>query len=67
MKGEDTKKYHGGNLICKSIWREKDAKLIASAPKMLEALQNLENDNNSIPDHAWRLVKEAIECAVGKN
>jgi hypothetical protein len=63
--GEDAKKHYGGNLICESIWREKDAKLIASAPQMLEALQNLENDDNSIPEHAWRLVQDAIKCAVG--
>lgn len=40
-------------------------KLISAAPKMLEALQNLENDANQIPEHAWRLVKDAIESAVG--
>ena len=62
--GEDAKKYYGGNLICESIWREKDAHLIAAAPKMLEALQNLENDSNQIPEHAWKLVKDAISCAL---
>lgn len=62
--GKEAKKYYGGNLICESIYREKDAKLIAAAPKMLEALQNLENDANQIPEHAWKLVKEAINMAI---
>ena len=41
-----------------------NAKLIAAAPDMLEALQNLENDDNSIPEHAWILVKDAIAKAT---
>ena len=45
---------------------EAHMQLILAAPKMLEALENLENDNGAIPDHAWKLVKDAIECAVGK-
>jgi hypothetical protein len=28
--------------------------------EMLEALENLENDDNNIPDHAWKLVQDAI-------
>jgi len=62
--GDDAKKYYGGNLICERIYREKDAYLIAAAPKMLEALQNLENDASQIPEHAWNMVKEAISCAL---
>jgi len=34
--------------------------LISAAPDMLEALQSLENDDNSIPKHAWDLVQNAI-------
>ena len=64
--GEYAKKYYGGNLVCESIWREKDAHLIAAAPKMLEALQNLENYANQIPEHAWEKVKDAIDCALAK-
>ena len=62
--GNYAKKYYGGNLICESICREKDAHLIAAAPKMLEALQNLENDANQIPKNAWKMVKDAISCAL---
>lgn len=32
---------------------------------MLEALQNLENDNNQIPNHAWEMVQKAIQKAIG--
>lgn len=72
-----TEVFSGDTVICSMHWagerignttysrRGENAKLIASAPKMLEALQNLENDDNSIPEHAWRLVQDAIECAVG--
>ena len=45
---------------------EAHVQLILAAPKMLEALENLENDNGAIPDHAWKRIKDAIECAVGK-
>ena len=41
----------------------KDTSLYAAAPDMLNALENLENDNGAIPDHAWRLVQEAISKA----
>lgn len=46
--------------------READKLLIAAAPDMLEALQNLENDDgSSMPDSAWKLVKDAIAKATG--
>lgn len=38
-----------------------------AAPAMLEALQNLENDNGAIPDHAWRMVQNAIAQATGES
>lgn len=40
--------------------------LIAAVPKMIEALENLENDNNQIPEHAWKMVQEAIKQARGE-
>ena len=41
-----------------------NAKLIASAPEMLEALIDLENDNNSIPKPIWDKVQNAIKKAL---
>jgi len=38
--------------------------LINASGKMLEALQNLENDENQIPDRAWKMVEDAIILAV---
>jgi hypothetical protein len=60
----DAHKYYGGALICESVWRKKDLALISAAPDMLEALQNLENDDNSIPEHAWKMVQNAIRKAT---
>ncbi|MFA6572256.1 MAG: hypothetical protein WCT77_13600 [Bacteroidota bacterium] len=62
--GTHADQYYGGALICESIWRKKDVALISASPDMLEALQNLENDDNSIPEHAWKLVKDAIAKAT---
>lgn len=60
--------YYGGKaLICESVYRKKDACLISAAPDMLEALQNLENDDNSIPKHAWEMVQKAIAKATNNN
>ena len=42
-----------------------NARLIAAAPDLLEALKNLENDDGSIPAHAWALVQSAIAKAEG--
>ena len=43
-----------------------NARLIAAAPDLLDALKNLENDDGSIPAHAWELVQSAIAKAEGK-
>ena len=51
-------------MVCESVWRKKDVALISAAPDMLDALQNLENYDNSIPEHAWKLVKDAIAKAT---
>jgi hypothetical protein len=46
-------------LISNEILKVKD--------QLLEALQNLENDDRSIPDHAWAIVQAAIAKAEGTN
>ncbi len=38
-------------------------RLVCAAPLMFEALANLENDDGTIPDHAWRLVQNALHAA----
>jgi hypothetical protein len=48
-----------------NLMREATARLIAAAPDLLEALQNLENDDGSIPHHAWAVVQTAIAKATG--
>lgn len=39
------------------------AELEAVIQEALKALENLENDNGSIPDHAWQMVQAAIAKA----
>ena len=43
---------------------EANAQLIAAAPDMLEALQNIENDDNHMPRSAWDLIQTAIAKAT---
>ena len=40
--------------------------LLKAAPLMYEALANLENDDASIPEHAWKLVQAALDAAGGE-
>ena len=47
--------------------QRKVAELFAAAPDLLEALENLENDNGAIPDHAWQMVQKAIARARGES
>ena len=53
----------GENVIyLAGVWGG-DASLIEAAPDLLTACKNLENDDGSIPEHAWRLVQDAIDRA----
>lgn len=40
---------------------EANAKLIASAPEMLEILSELENDNESIPNWIWERIQKVLD------
>lgn len=51
----------------KDIEAMANAKLIAAAPELLEALLNIENDDNSIPKAIWDLRNAAIQKAVGSD
>lgn len=39
--GHDHVDYYGGHLIAESIWRAEDARLIAAAPELLSALEQM--------------------------
>lgn len=42
-----------------------NARLIAAAPEMLEALENIENDDAHMPAAIWDLIQKAIAKAKG--
>ena len=42
-----------------------NARLIAAAPELLEALKNIENDDGHIPSTIWNMCKAAIAKAEG--
>jgi hypothetical protein len=63
-------KNEAGAVIASVPFKTKDdrdaARMMAAAPAMLEALENLENDGGkSMPATAWKLVCDAIAQAKG--
>lgn len=72
-QGEETSagesEYYGGFLVCESIRRKEDKKLILAAPGMLEALQNIHDywnypqaGNLSLNDHVVKIISIAEEA-----
>lgn len=52
-----------GTVNC--IVGERFARLFSAAPALLEACENLENDDGSIPAHPWEMIQAAIAKARG--
>jgi len=54
--GHDDTDFYGGHLIAESIWRPDDARLIAAAPDLLNALTGLADaaEKRGIPCDAAR-------------
>lgn len=49
----------------KRVDAKANARLMAAAPDMLEALENIENDDEHMPPSAWALIQTAITKARG--
>lgn len=47
-RGHDEVEYYGGVLVCESIRKNEDGKLIAAAPELLKALQIIFSSKNEI-------------------
>ena len=54
-----------GGYEAEPATRQANARLIAAAPEMLEALENIENDDMHMPATAWRMIQNAIRKAKG--
>jgi hypothetical protein len=64
--GHDDVLYYGGFLVAESIPTIAYRNLISAAPDMYEALKNIENDSNYIPETIWNMIQNAIRKAEGK-
>lgn len=67
--GTKAYEYYGGALVAESIWRDKDVKLIAAAPDLLEYLQICVGDIERSPrkftkQEKLSIARKAIEKAT---
>lgn len=64
--GEEAKEYYGGNLICESV-SNANAKLIAAAPELLEALNEMVRMYEEVqPAGGWQGVYEEAIYVIKK-
>lgn len=61
--GHDDIEYYGGYLICESVYRPADARLIAAAPALLAALKRCKFDSLNMSLEDLRFCRAAIEKA----
>ena len=54
----------GDNRFPDELEMKANALLISKAPEMLEVLENIENDNGSIPAFMWEMIKKVIKQAT---
>ena len=55
--GHTDKEYYGGILICESIWKLEDAKIISKAKEMFDIIDSLENDDKTITEAIWNEIQ----------
>lgn len=48
------------------VEQQANIRLVLSAPDLLAAIDNLENDDGSIPEHAWDILRAASAKAGGR-
>jgi len=54
----------GDNRFPDELEMKANALLISKAPEMLEVLENIENDNGSIPAFIWEWIQKVIKSAT---
>ena len=64
IRGSDDTEYYGGHLIAESV-TEANARLIAAAPELLEALQDMVSDHASLSAATLAFARAAIAKATG--
>ena len=62
--GDVNRSAYGGNMVCESVHKA-NARLIAAAPELLEALQDMVSDHASLSAATLAFARAAIAKATG--